>query len=199
MGNKKVSLNNIAAKVIATYLERVDDNSTKSMFTHVTEQPHNFFAGSQVTISNMSTSASAVTTAAISSTVSGSPVVNQVTFYSVSSFYVGQKVTISGIVSTAYNGNFTVISKESDRFTVYNTSTAAISDGVGTATAIIDPNIVNGIVHKVNSPTEFSVMPLGTTAYEANKVLTGPGTAQLINGHLSSLDIIYAAPEYNSL
>jgi len=196
MGNKKVSLNNVAAKVIATYLDRVDDNSIRSMFTHVTEQPHNFFAGSQVTISGMSTSASAVTTATITAVAFSNPVLNQVTYTATNSFYEGQRVNITDLLPVEYTGNFTVVARTVSTFTIYNTNTTTVTDSSGTATAIIQPNIVNGIVHKVSSPTEFSVMPLGTTVYEANKVLTGPGTAQLINGHLSSLDILYAQPDY---
>jgi hypothetical protein len=197
MADKTVMAANIAAKVIAGYLEKVDSNSEYAMYTYVTEKPHNFYVGSQITITGLATSASGVTSASITGATDpvALPYLNgKITYTSTHFFPVGQRVTITGLAPAGFIGDFTIIEKTATSFTVYNTVATSPSDVTGTATAIVDLNVVNANICKIDSPTTFSVIAPYTVVYEAGKTVAGPATAQLINGPLATVKVQYAQP-----
>lgn len=200
MANKTVNAANIAAEVVAGYLDKLASNSTYAMYTYVTERPHNFFVGAAVNVVGLATTTSGVASRSV--TVSGVtpsiPNLNMTLITANNFFSVGTRVKIAGVTSTNYNGDFTIIGRSgTTAFTVYNTSTAAVSSTTDmTAVEVIDMNVVNGLVAKVNSPTSFSVIPATTVLYEPGIVMTGPATAQLINGSLNSVKVAYASPKY---
>jgi len=200
MANKSIKAANLAADVIAGYLDRAADNSTESVFTYVTEKPHNFFVGALVNVSGLSKTTSTVIagmSATITSGAASIPNVGMALFSATNFFPVGAEVRIAGLTSTAYNGDFKVIGRTNSSFWVYNTATATITLGsTNTAKVLVNMNVVNGIVANVDNPTTFSVVPPAPIKYEAGVTMTGPATAQLINGSLNSVKIAYAQPEY---
>jgi len=134
----------------------------------------------------------AVTTVTASSPTSGSVTLafaNQGT----APFLVGQKITVTGITVSGYNGTYTVTGCTATSVTYTNSTTVAATGGTispcmvtsnaSATTTIIGLSITNVTASIIQVSVQLQDTVAGTTAYFVNNITIPPNTStRLVNG-----------------
>jgi hypothetical protein len=108
-------------------------------------------------------------------------------------FVVGQKITVSGISVTGYNGTFTVTGCTSTTVTYTNSTTGAATGGIispcmvtsnaSATTTIIGLSLTNVTPSIVQASVQLQDTVAGTAAYFVQNITMPPNTSvRLVNG-----------------
>jgi len=105
-----------------------------------------------------------------------------------------------GTSASAFKMLITYTTREEHNFfpgaQVNITGFSTTADG---SASTLTANFCNAVIHSIVSPTSFTILndawPWSTTVTYA---FTGNGTAYLCNGALSSVDLVYAYPEFDA-